>query len=322
MKALPLVVSMLLPSLCSADNDARIWLDKMSEAVQSLSYEGTFVYMHGQTMETMQIVHGNAGGDGGERERLLSLTGEAREVIRNKGVLTCIWPGSRSIVMERSRTRLGLHAAIPNAVDHSSEYYTFSVEGKERIAGLKCQTIAITPIDSYRFGYRLCVEEHSGMLLQSAMLNQAGEHIEQVMFTSVQFRDHIPESKFEAVTPAQGFTLHKADPVAAEVPIDPAWRVAKAPAGFSQSSNTRRPMAANQQPVQHMILTDGLASVSVFIAPLDADTGMYEGSTQSGALHAYAKIMNDYQVTVVGEVPEATVRMIGESLRYAASGDD
>ena len=84
-------VKWLLPALLAitgqafAEQSARQWLDNMSTALQSLNYDGTFVYLHDGKLESMRIVH-QASEQGGQ-ERLMSLTGSPREVLRdNKAV--------------------------------------------------------------------------------------------------------------------------------------------------------------------------------------------------------------------------------------------
>ena len=140
-----------------------------------------------------------------------------------------------------------------------------------------------------------------------------------MMFTSIKMLEHIPSERFDPTPRREGYTFHRAkgNIDTGGVKADPAWSIADAPPGFVLSSNVKRPIAASKKPVQYMILTDGLASVSVFIATPESEEDIYEGLTHTGALHAYARVTRGHQVTVVGEVPAATVRMIGESLRYA-----
>jgi len=68
------------------------WVQKMSDAMRNLNYQGDFVYLHENRLEGMRISHYRD--EHGEKERLISLNGEAREVIRDNQNLTCIWPSS------------------------------------------------------------------------------------------------------------------------------------------------------------------------------------------------------------------------------------
>ncbi len=316
MKLLYLFALLVSPLCAWGDEDARFWLDKMTQAVQSLNYEGTFVYMHGDRVETMRIVHGFDNGN--VRERLVSLTGEAREVIRDQDVLTCVWPKSKFVVVETSRTRHGIPATTPADSEALKAFYDFRIAGEDRIAGKLCKLIDILPKDKYRYGYRLCVAEESGMLLKSAMMDTNDKPIEQVMFTSLALHDEIPLQNFESKLNREGFTWHT---VASKdkrqnLQSDQAWKINDMPPGFAVTEQSKRQIAASSQPVQHIILTDGLASVSVFIARPDNRSELYKGMTRSGALNAYARDFNGHQVTVVGEVPRITVEMIGESIEH------
>jgi sigma-E factor negative regulatory protein RseB len=313
-----LVCSLLAsPAAWAGDHRADLLLERMIKAMENLSYEGIFVYIHGYKTETMQIVHTRD--ERGQRERLLSLTGEPREVIRDENILTCIWPASRSVVIEPRRSRLGgLPAAIPDRGFGPDSPYSFSLGEEQRIAGLPCRTLRIDPQDDLRYGHRLCINEESGMLLKSEMLDHEGNTIEQFMFTSIQFPALISDERFQPVMKGEGFSTYRVEtqPGHSELPPDPGWTVADVPAGFHLTSVIKRPMAANQNPVQHMVLSDGLATVSVFISLAPSLDDLHMGITQSGALNAMAVPVGDYQVTVVGEVPRATVRMIADSVTH------
>lgn len=299
----------------SADHRADLLLQRMTKAVESLSYEGIFVYIHGKKTETMQIVHTRD--ERGQREHLLSLTGEPREVIRDDNILTCIWPASRAVVIEPRRSRLGgLPAAIPDRGFGPDSPYRFTLGEEQRIAGLPCRTVSIEPHDDLRYAHRLCIDEESGMLLKSEMLDRDGVIIEQFMFTNIQFPVRVSDERFQPVMQGDGFRTYRVENQSGpdDLPPDPDWNVRDIPPGFDLVSVTKRLMAANQNPVQHMVLSDGLATVSVFISRAPSLDDLYVGATQSGALNAMAVPSGDYQVTVVGEVPSDTVRMIAESV--------
>ena len=94
-----------------ADSEARQWLERMSMASQSLNYTGTFVYQRQGNLEAMQIVH--ARDESGERERLMSLTGPKREVLRDNQVVTCILGDRQAVVVNKSRPRTPFPACGP-----------------------------------------------------------------------------------------------------------------------------------------------------------------------------------------------------------------
>ena len=321
MRVVPLCCIFMLSLAVDGNQDAEIWLDRMAEAVESLNYEGTFVFMHDDRLETMHITHGRD--HNGVKERLVSLTGEAREVIRDKDVLTCIWPQSKVVVVERSRSQHGIPANLPTNFDKLSERYELLVIGDDRIAGFDCKHIEIKPKDRYRYGYRFCIAKQSGMPLKSVMLDTTGKPIEQVMFTGFRLLNVLPKNQFEPHYVDEGYTWHTVAPknnLSRLIP-DLSWQIGAVPPGYKVSENVKRRIAASPQPVQHIVLTDGLASVSVFIAEHDSVTEFVKGTIGSGAMHTFTRDLNDHQITVVGEVPENTVRMIGESIVYSSSRD-
>lgn len=317
MRSLPLLLAASLAAApVWADSDALDWLGRMNQAVDTLNYRGTFIYRHGQKVDTMQIVHGYD--EGGQRERLISLTGEPREIIRDRDLLTCVWPGTKSVMIEPRARPHGFPVTVPEARSRSLANYRFQVGETHRVAGLPCRQVSVIPADAYRYGYRLCIGEDNAMLLRSEIIDHDGDVVEEMMFTSIEFMDHVPEDAFKARYHGEGYTTHRVEPQEAGESLAPdtAWRLGTLPPGFVVSSNIKRRMAANPQPVQHMVLTDGLASVSVFIAAAGAPQERYSGITGTGALHAYARFTEGHQVTVVGDVPAQTVSLIGEALHY------
>ena len=84
-------------------DEAHMWLDKMMQAAQTLNYDGTFVYRQGDRVESMRIIH--RADANGERERLVSLSGAPREVLRDNSNVVCILPDTQRVVVSKSRQR-------------------------------------------------------------------------------------------------------------------------------------------------------------------------------------------------------------------------
>lgn len=305
-------------AVIAGELDADKLVQRMIHAVEFLNYEGTFVYLHGDKVETMQIVH--ARDERGQREHLISLTGERREIIKNDHILTCTLSDTQSILIEPRGKRSVLPASIPSYRLTRQTHYRFELDGIQRIAGLACRVLNIIPADQHRYGHRLCIEEERGMLLKSEILSHTGVTIERVMFTNITFPESIPDERFESVIQGDDLIRHEMSTKGHSFhrPADPHWQVGNIPLGFNIKSVSRRPIAMNHHPVQHLVLSDGLATISIFITKADTTEELFMGTTQSGALHAVAIIRGEYQITVLGEVPEATVRMIAESVTYDA----
>lgn len=296
--------------------EARMWLQKMAAAVKTLNYEGTFVYMHDNKLEALRIVHRNDGS--GERERLFSLAGSAREILRTDDLLTCILPDSKSVVVEKSRTSKYIPLGLLQITKDLANYYEFELLGQDRMAGMQAQVIAIKPKDAYRYGYRLWLERETGMLLKSDVLNEDGKAVEQLMFTNLVLQPQIPEEKLKPATSGKDFTWHRAEQTA-EPPQAEAkagrWKVTRLPGGFAMSMHKEHGLPTSRMPVDHMVFTDGLSSISVFIEKRSSDVSLPRGVTSMGAVNAYGTSVAGHHVTVMGEVPKAAVIMIGRSVR-------
>ncbi len=306
-------LALLLAAPVGAGEEARVWLDRMSRAMQTLNYQGTFVYLHGGEIESMRIVHSRD--ESGERERLLSLNGEAREVIRDDRSVTCIWPGSRSVTVSKSRPRTPFPSTIPEASQLAERYRFRLLAGDARIAGMPARILDIEPRDEFRYGYRLWIDRETHLLLRSDLLDERGRPVEQVMFTELQVLDHIPEERFRPILNGTGYTWVNEQDVETMAP-DPMWVVSRLPAGFALKQRAKKPMQPNAKGVEHLVVSDGLATASIFIEPLQSGQQRFEGPSRMGAVNVFGTIQRDYQITVVGEVPAATVEYIARAVVY------
>ena len=308
-----MLLAAAMPALAAADDDARQWLDEMSSALHSLDYDGTFVYLHGDRLEAMRIIHQLD--NGGVRERLVSLTGSAREVVRDEKAVTCIMADSKSVMVGQSRPRKPF-PVVPRDFDTLLRTYSLEDAGEDRMAGKMTRVIAITPRDAFRYGYRYWIDRDTRMLLKSDLTDVDGKAIEQVMFTRLEVGKEIPADALKPSLTGDGYTWttqQNGKPGAAAGPGTPGWRVAQLPAGVRMTNFQRKRIHQDGDRAEHMVFSDGLATVSVYIE-MQADDGGFTGLSSRGAVNAYGSLVDGYQVTVVGEVPPATVQMMAQSV--------
>ena len=318
----PRLAALLLPALLSTlvsapalAESAMDWVQKMSNAMRDLNYRGNFVYMHENQLESMQISHYRD--ESGEKERLLSLNGEAREVIRDNQNLTCIWPSSRKVVVDASRKNSFSPIFIPEDIAHLEQFYRMSLIGRDRIAGMDSVIVHIDPLDRYRYGMKFWINADNGLMMKSSLIDESGREVEQVMFTSLEVFEDPEPLKFDTMPPiGDTFTLlryHSGENVNAEA-ADSGWRLTNPPGGFRRESTLRRQIPGSENFVQQMVFSDGLASLSVFIER--HANGNHKGGSSMGAVNAYIRIFRDHSVTAIGEVPAVTVKLVAESIAY------
>jgi len=297
-----------------APSNARQWLDSMSGALQALDYDGTFVYLHDGKLEAMRIVHQNSAG--GEKERLIALTGSAREVLRDERVVTCIMPDNKSVMVGQSRPRQPF-PDVPEDLESLSDYYQLRDAGEDRIAGLMTRVIDITPRDKYRYGYRFWIDTSNFMLLKFELKDVDGTAIEQVMFTDLKVGERILPATLEPSLTGDGYNWFRQESGGENPAVKPrqsSWTVALLPAGFNMTDSQRRRVRQGSEHAEHMVFSDGLATVSVYVEKMMADETAFTGLSSMGAMNAYGAVLDDHQVTVVGEVPAATVQSVARSV--------
>lgn len=311
---------MTMPAFASKnDPEAKVWLERMSHAIKTLNYEGVFVYIHGKQMETMRIVHKNV--DGEEQERLLSLAGTPREILRNNDRLICILPDVKSVVVEKSRPKNYLPIGLQHITKNIKRYYHFHMGGVDRMAGRDAVKIDVLPKDSYRYGYHLWLDKKTAMLLKSDLVNEEGDPVEQIMFTHIDIKDHIETDKLEPTISSDGYKWFKQEKSEQVEKTSSQWAVKKLPAGYMKGMQKKHGLPMSRMPVEHLMYTDGISSVSVYIEAMNKAKPMMKGFSKIGAVNAYTTIVADYYVTVVGEVPKATVKFIGEYVHFNPGKD-
>ncbi len=310
----PLIAGLVV-SPAYAELSAMQWVQKMSDAMRNLNYRGNFVYMHQNQLESMQITHYRD--TGGEKERLLSLNGEAREVLRDNQNLTCIWPSSRKIVVDFSRQNSFSPIFIPEDIERLEKFYEMKLAGQDRIADTDTQVVLIDPRDQYRYGLKFWINRNHGLMMKSSLMDEQGREIEQVMFTSLEVFADGDEPVIETMpkigenyTRVQYHRGKSATPSASGL----RWQLTGIPGGFWRESALERKVQDSDEVVHQLVYTDGLASLSVFIERRDDDTPA--GSMSMGAVNAYVRVLNDYSVTAIGEVPPVTVRKIAEGVSH------
>ena len=297
-----------------AQDQARQWLDDMSSALRNLNYEGIFVYLHDDRLEAMRIIHRIDGED--ERERLVSLNGSAREVLRDNETVTCIMPDSKSVMVGQSRPQQPF-PVVPRDLDSLQKYYRIESVGDDRMAGYMTHVVAITPRDAYRYGYRFWIDKDSKMLLKSDLTGADNKPIEQVMFTWLGIGSKIPDAALEPSLTGDGYAWYRqgnGDTAVATASGSPRWEVHWLPAGFRLMNYQRMHLQPDSEGTEHMVYSDGLATVSVYAEMTSADANAFTGLSSRGAMNAFGAVVEGHQITVVGEVPPVTVERMARSV--------
>jgi sigma-E factor negative regulatory protein RseB len=305
--------SMLLGAGIALGAEPKDWLERMNKALTTRNYVGVFTHVRGTRAETLRIVHRVRGRD--VSERLMSLDGSGREFIREGDELTCYFPDKRTVLVERRSPEGPLLGALPSIDEDNGLVYEIRGGERQRLLGRTTRFVALHPRDEFRYGYRLWIDEQTSMPLKTQLCDRSGAVIEQILFSSIDLPERIPDSMFKPLVDASGYRWLRADTQLASNSSPALWEAMRLPPGFRMTTRSSQAMPGSKEPVAHLVFTDGVASVSVFVEPRKPDSKATEGPTRVGSSSAFSTVVDDHQVTVIGEVPPNTVEFIATQVK-------
>ncbi len=292
----------------AATLDALEWLRKIADSSRTVSYSGTFVYQHGSRVETSRVVH-YVNQAGGVFEKLETLDGPPREIIRANDHVTAYIPDARVVLIERRSTR-HLPVMLPENLSDLTQQYDVRKLEADRVGGFECMWIAVSPRDKMRYGRKFCAELNSGLPLRAQVINEHAKIIESFGFSQLSLggkfsRDQVT-SRYEKRAQAQKWRIDRSALDVMEQAADTGWMVSNLPAGFRKSMEVKRTIAGRLLAIPHLVYSDGLAAISIFVEPKLRELSA-KPLTNQGAVHIYKRTLGEHVVTVLGEAPAATV---------------
>jgi len=309
---LPAVFVLALVATSARADNAMDWLARASQAARRLDYVGTIVYQIGPRVESSRITHLYE--NDREFAKLVNLDGPAREVVRNDGEVRCYYPDAKLVRVEPGTFRNVFPSLSPEQQQSLSRYYAFRVVGEDRVGGRPVQVVVFEPKDGLRYGHRFWSDGATGLLLKARVLNERSEPIEQFAFSDLTINARIEHAMVEPSWPVVPPDWKVLESAAGEVVLEATgWMVARMPPGFEKIMEGFRKLRGRRERVAHLVYSDGLVSVSVFIEPLAGGPAPV-GFLQKGGLNVYSVRQDDYLITVMGETPGATVRQIAHSV--------
>jgi len=186
--------------------------------------------------------------------------------------------------------------------ERAGKLYRLQLGGEERIANRRVLRLDISPLDSFRYGHRLWLDQATGLTLKQSLLDETGRPLETFQLTTLeQPRLHQGEIRLDRQR---------------EAPTDP-WRLDWLPDGFiAQPADTRS--ARHGEGVTHRLYSDGLATLSLFVAPVDEVELLAPGLHRLGVSNAAVRHRDlggqPRQLVVMGELPPRVLLRVADSL--------
>jgi sigma-E factor negative regulatory protein RseB len=296
-----------------ADDDSIALLKRMNHAASSLNFDGVFLHVDDQHLDTLRVIHKIQNGK--VLERLYALNGNPREVIRDAERVWCFMPERKmGHAGLRSTKQTGFPGFMVKNLDGLASNYILTTGNVDRIADRTAIRLKILPRDAYRYGYELWADQETGLLLKSVLIDHASNAIEQYMYAFINIGIDIPDSDLLPMTSKEELEwFNDKKPPKMMAVADSPWYFDSLPDGYNLINIMQRSMPMDDKRLEHMVLSDGLAGISVFIEK--TENPAYEnGIEQMGAVNAYTRTIDEWQVTVIGEVPAVAVKLIGEAL--------
>lgn len=287
------------------------WLEQLGPALNTTSYKGVFVYSRGEQVSSMRIAHRFYQGQ--VEERLLLLDGDQGEIIRHGSRVFCVLPSHGRIQLDAMIPTGPFVDAFADKMPPYQQWYAARMLDDDRVAGHEAVVVALNPKDIHRYRYRLWLEKQSGLLVKSQVLTNDDKILERFQFTMLELTNDIPDSEFRipAHEATRQITISKAEAAPRQVRPRFVWKLGWRPEGFR---STPAPHAPGSQSVA---FSDGLASFSVFVAPV-GDMDMPTGMSRVGATTIFMRKMiagdQRHLVTVVGEIPPQTAMKVAQSV--------
>lgn len=298
----------------AGDAQALGWLQRIQAAGQKLSFTGTYVYQQGEQLESSLITR-LVGGNGARRERLETLSGPPREIIRSGDQVTCYLPELKTVRIDRQVADRSFPAILPARLADLAEQYSIGLGDSERVAGFDTQVIVLAPRDRMRYGHRLWADVNTGMLIRARTIDERGNAIETFEFTQLQI-GNVDPARLKSRYAPQTRNWRVEDSAAREANLQEAgWQMRVVLPGFRKLGEQRRNLPGTPD-VGHVVYSDGLAAVSIFIEPWTARPEAVTGLTRQGGVNVYTRRLAEHRITVVGETPPESVKYFANAITY------
>lgn len=289
------------------------WLEKMSQAMKTLNYQGTVIFAKNGRVDTMKYFHAT-NENGQEQERLLSLNSPMREVVRDAGKVHCIFLDSNKALIDHRPISRSFLVEVPTDFSALEDIYQYSFAGEELVAMLPAMIISIEAKDKNRFRRKIWIDKQYFLPLKEEVYNLDGKPVKQVVFVDLHVGTQLPFVEIDEKT--KNITIENIHQIDSSMSADKINDIVleNIPKGFKIEFFTRMDRVNSENSVDHLLLSDGFTSISVY---RETKTNNSKNGLQAlGAVNLFTHISKNYQITVMGEVPATTVQSIAQSVHF------
>jgi sigma-E factor negative regulatory protein RseB len=244
----------------------------------------------------------------------VTLDGKPREALSRGNNMVVFNPSKENVMIQTRQNQSLFPAILPPDIESVKAIYTLRFVDQERVGGREAQIVYLEPRDEYRYLYKLWLDKEYGLILKMSILDHQQKVIEQASFNQIALFSGQDLNWFKPnVDTHKKYIMDNASNN--KVSHEKYCTIANLPTGYREVSHVTRMMGNQPHPVHHWIFSDGLSFVSLFVNQIPKGQKSRVGETQVGSSHIFARVMNGNQIMVVGEVPQATIQKISNSIQ-------
>lgn len=286
------------------------WLSRMAAAVQHTSYQGTVIRIRDGKAEALKVAHTVA--NGVIHEKVVAQEGDGMEIIRIGNEVHCIMPDRRSVLVEEWNDQSTLFSTLPSSEVRFGSEYDVATLREERVAGRQAVLVAIRPHDEYRYGHRIWLDLETAFPLQTQLIGVDGTPIEQIKFADISLNTPIDPAMLAPSVDTESFRWFNQPSRHESHALETSWASRALPRGFRAIATHGEKLPGSDETTTHIVYSDGLAHVSVFVARGDGSEAA--GAQQVGGSNSFSTVIDGHRITAVGDVPPVTVEQIATTM--------
>ena len=180
--------------------------------------------------------------------------------------------------------------------------------------------IFLEPKDNLCYSYRSWIDTEYGLLLKSVMLNSHNEMMDSIAFNQLALLTNVDLDWFQPnIDNKKSYVMENEVASIVDNSVSSDWEIKELPAGYHKVDQMIQMVHGKSLPVTHVVFSDGLASVSLFVEPVTNAAKPRSGYSIEGNHSFYSNTASDYRITVVGEVPVLTLHKIAKGFVFKKS---
>lgn len=234
------------------------------------------------------------------------------EFLRSGDEVHCILPNKRAVLIDSWESESMLFTSMPASSERFADAYSMHVKSSGRVAGRPTTMLSIEPDDGLRFTHRLWLDTETGMPLRTQIVDGNDTVLSEIRFATIDFDVDLELPDFETDHDIADYRwIERRKSVSQAVDTD--WDSDALPVGFERVSVHDEVLRGSDKPATHILYSDGLSNVSVFIEPAAGRSSTTR--SRIGGANSFSTTRSGYRITAVGEVPVETAERIALSMR-------